>query len=380
MDKVCGLDVHKDSVFACILDEKGKKILEERYGTLTPDLDRLRNVLVDNGVGRVAMESTSIYWKPIKRVLDSDFKVVVTNPYFIRQLPGRKTDVKDAHWTAQCLRKDLLRDSYVPDEELQQMRQYARRYQYLNRNKGRVEQRIDNHLQQCNIRFGNYVSNQGDNVSMRKIIRAMIGGERDPAVLCGLVHGRIKNRHGKDVITASLTGVVTGTDIEMLMECMEELELIEKQQSRCMELLEEAANRRYAVEISLLCTIPGIKSLSALLILAELGGDMKAFFTASMLVGWAGLRPRNDESAGKIHSRKTMHGNKYLRKILVEVAWSASLSNKSFLGLKYRQLAKRMIHQKALLAIARKLLVIIHNVLSSKQPFDHNRNSRDRVA
>jgi len=376
MDKVCGLDVHKDSVFACILDEKGKKILEERYGVLTPDLDKLRDVLVNHGVGRVAMESTSIYWFPVKRVLESDFQVTVVNPYFIKQLPGRKTDVKDAHWIAQCLQKDLIRGSYVPDWDLQQMRQYSRRYHYLNRNKVRVEQRIDNHLQQCNIRFSNYISNQGDNVSMRKFIKALIDGERDPDKLCRLVHGRTINKHGRDIITAALTGVINGTDIEMLRQCMEELELIEKQQSTCIESLEELANRHYAEEISLLCTIPSIKKLSALLILAELGGDMDAFYTAAMLVSWAGLRPRNDESAGKIRSRKTLHGNKYLRLILIEIAWSASLSNKTFLGAKYRQLAKRMIHQKALLAIARKLLVIIYCVLSKKQTFDHNRNSK----
>ena len=144
MDKACGLDVHKDSVFACILDEKGEKILEKRYGTLTPDLDQLRDDLVKSGAGRVAMESTGVYWYPIKRVLESDFRVVVTNPYFIKQLPGRKTDVKDAHRIAQCLQKELLRGSYVPEEEVRQMRQYGRRYHYLNRNKVRVEQRIDN--------------------------------------------------------------------------------------------------------------------------------------------------------------------------------------------------------------------------------------------
>jgi transposase len=324
MDKVCGLDVHKDSVFACILDEKGKIILEERYGVLTPDLDRLRDVLVHHGVGRVAMESTSIYWIPIHRVLESDFDITIVNPYFIKQLPGRKTDVKDAHWIAQCLQKDLIRGSFVPDEDLQQMRQYSRRYFYLNRNKVRVEQRIDNHLQRCNIRFSNYIANQGDNVSMRKFIKAIIDGERDPVKLCRLIHGRTTNKHGKDVITASLTGVLSDTDIEMLKQCMGELDLIEKQQSKCIESLEESANKRYAEEISLLCTIPSIKKLSALLILAELGGDMDAFFCASMLVSWAGLRPRNDESAGKIRSRKTLHGNKYLRKILVEVSWSAS--------------------------------------------------------
>ena len=375
MDKVCGLDVHKDSVFACILDEKGEKIFEERYGTLTPDLIALRDELVAHGAGRVAMESTSIYWMPIWRVLEPDFELTLVNPYLIKQLPGRKSDVKDAHWIAQCLQKELLRGSYVPCETLQQMRQFSRRYMYLVKQIVRVEQRIDNHMQRCNIRFSNYVSNQGKNVSIRKVIKSIIHDkERNPEKLCRLVHGRIKNRHGKDVITDSLTGVISDTDVEMLKQCMEEMELLEKQQSQCIELLEELACKYYAREISLLCTIPGIKTLSAILILSELGGDLTAFYSAAMLVGWAGLRPRNDESAGKIRSRKTLHGNKYLRRILVQVAWAAARSNKSFLGKKYRQLCQRMKEQKALLAIARKMLVIIFNVLSKKQPFDFKRN------
>jgi transposase len=380
MEKVCGLDVHKDSVFACILDEKGEKILEARYGTLTPELDKLRNALVEHGVGRVAMESTSIYWMSIWRVLVSDFSLILVNPYLIKQLPGRKSDVKDAHWIAQCLQKEMLKGSYVPDEDLQQMRQYSRRYRYLTKRIVCVEQRLDNHLQRCNIRFSNYVSNQGSNVSMRKVIRAIIEGERDPVKLCRMIHGRTKNKHGQGIITDSLTGVIHEVDVEMLRQCMEELELLEKQQSRCVKLLEEPANKFYAGEISLLCTIPGIKTLSSICILAELGGDMNAFFSASMLVGWAGLRPRNDESAGKIRSRKTLHRNKYLRQMLIEVSWAAARSNKSFPGKKYRQLSQRMKAQKALLAITRKLLVIIFNVLSKKQPFDLNRNMQAPVA
>jgi Transposase IS116/IS110/IS902 family. len=233
---------------------------------------------------------------------------------------------------------------------------------------------MDNQLQRCNIRFSNYVSNQGNNVSLRKVIKAIIGGERSPTVLGKLVHGRTKNRHGEQVIIDSLEGVINATDVEMLKQCMEQIDLYERQQAACLTHLEELANKHYAREISLLCTIPGIQKLSALCILSEIGGDMEAFGKASNLVGWAGLRPRNDESAGKIQSRKILHGNKYLRQILVEISWSAALSNKSFLGRKYNSLSKRMKSQKALLAITRKILVIIFNVLKTGQAFDPNRN------
>lgn len=374
MEKACGLDVHKDSVFACILDEQGKKILEKRYGTLTPDLTTLRDTLVSHGCGSIAMESTGIYRMPIWHVPESDFSLKLANPYFIHQLPGRKSDVKDAHWIAECLQKDLIKGSFVPEGVLQEMRQFGRQCFRLTKSPVRIEQQPDNRLQRCNIRLSNYVSNQGNNVSLRKVIGAIIQGERDPYKLVKLVHGRIKNKHGHQVITDSLDGVLNQTDIEMLKQCMEQLDLLEKQQAACLNHLEELADQYYAREISLLCTIPGIQKYSAMCILSEIGNDMSAFGKASHLVGWAGLRPRNDESAGKIQSRKTLHGNKYLRKMLVQVSLSASRSNKTFLGKKYNQFSKRMISQKATLAITRKILVIIFNVLQTGRPFDAQRN------
>ena len=124
MEKACGLDVHKDSVFACILDEQGKKLLEKRYGTLTPDLTALRDALIENGCGRIAMESTSIYWMPVWHVLESDFSLKLVNPYFIKQLPGRKSDVKDAQWIATVLHKGLLRGSLIPCKEIKKLLKY----------------------------------------------------------------------------------------------------------------------------------------------------------------------------------------------------------------------------------------------------------------
>jgi transposase len=215
---------------------------------------------------------------------------------------------------------------------------------------------------------------------MRKIIQAIIAGERDPVKLCRLVHGRTRNKHGEQVITDSLSGFIGQADVAMLMQCMEQINLLEKQQATCLYHLEELANKYFAEEISLLCTIPSVKKFSAMCILSEIGNDMSVFSKAGSLVGWSGLRPRNEESAGKIQSRTTLHGNKYLRQILVEISWSAARSKKSFLGRKHNILSKRMKSQKALIAITRKILVIIYNVLKTKQPFDANRNLQAVVA
>jgi transposase len=363
------LDVHKDSIFMCILNEPGEKT-EGVFGTSTRELDRLRDLLVEHDVGKVAMESTSIYWVPIWRVLDTDFELKLVNPYFIRQLPGRKSDVKDAHWIAIVLQKELLRDSFVPGPEIQQMRQYNRRRFALVRNHQRAEQTLDLVLQRCNIRLSNYVSDIGGK-SMRKVIKALSQGEVDAEKLVSLVHRRIINKHGKDSIRASLIGIVSVADRDMLCMGLEEAELYEEQIKICEEKLLRLCTQYYEQELELLQSIPGLKQLSAASIIAEIGADMSFFQTAASLVGWAGLRPRNDESAGKIKGRKTLHGNKYLRIMLTQCAWGASRTKGSVFFLRYNSLKKRMNHNKALMANARKLLVVIWNILASKQGYLH---------
>lgn len=367
MDRVCGLDVHKDSIFMCILTETGERT-EAVFGTTTPELDRLRDMLVKHSVGKVAMESTSIYWLPVWRVLDTDFELKLVNPYFIRQLPGRKSDVKDAHWIAVVLQKELLKDSFVPGPDIQQMRQYNRRRFVLNRNLQRAEQSLDLVLQRCNIRLSNYVSDIGGK-SMRNVIKALSQGETDTDKLIALVHRRTINKHGKDAIGAALTGIISPADRDMLCMGLQEVTLYELQMDQCEEKLVALCKQYYAKELELLQSVPGIKQLSAACIIAETGADMSYFQTAASLVGWAGLRPRNDQSAGKIKGRKTLHGNKYLRIMLTQCAWGASRTKASVFFLRYNTLKKRMNHNKALMANARKLLVVIWNILASKQGY-----------
>lgn len=223
-------------------------------------------------------------------------------------------------------------------------------------------------MQRCNIRFSNYVSDIGSQ-AMRKVLKSIIGGKTTSVELLACAHTRTQNKHGIAVIQESLNGVFEQVDIDMLKLLLEEVEIHEIHQEECLMKMVEICNDSYADPISLLTTIPGIKQQSAMTILAELGNDLSSFKTSSSLVGWAGLRPRNEESAGRIKSRKTMHGNKFLRVILVQCAWAASRTKGSRLGIKYQELKKRMSPQKALVAIARKLLVIIWNVLTKKETY-----------
>ena len=369
MRTVCGLDVHKDSIFVCILNENGI-LFQDKIGVLTPDLERLVDVLHEHGATEVCMESTSIYWMPVWRILESYFSLKLVNPYFIKQLPGKKSDVKDAEWIATCLLKDLIRGSYVPEDRIQQLRQYDRRIFDLNKDIVYKLTKLDAALQRCNIRISNYVSTT-DGKSYQKVVEKISEGITDPKVLAGLIHGRIVNRVGKEVITASLTGVVTQTDIDVIRQIRDEVTLAQKHRKECLDKMEELCNKWFPEQMKNLQTVPGVSLRSATSIIAELGTDMSSFEDAAHLVSWSGLKPRNDESAGKIKSRKITHGNKFLRKTLIECTWAASKTRGCFYNkFSYHQtVVRRKNKMKVQVAIARKMLTAIWFILHDNVPY-----------
>jgi len=366
MKTVCGLDVHKGMILMCILKENGEKIIR-KFTTLTVDIESIRDVMQEHGVQDVGLESTGVYWIPVWRILQGHFDLKLINPWFIKQLPGRKTDVKDSEWIATVIQKNLVRGSYVPGRHIQELRQFGRRYVRLCEQSTRIEQEIDRQLHRCNIQITNYATKIGS-ASVIKVVKAIIAGETTAAMLEKHVHGRIKNKH-KEEITASLTGVISKTDRFIFSQNILEYELILAQQEECLKEMSSYCEKYFIKELQLLCTIPGIQKLSAMIIIAELGVDLRTFVTAAALTGWAGLRPRNDESAGKIKSKKITKGNKYLRRILVQCAWAASRQKNGWLKTKFEQLCVRKSSKKALIAISRKLLVIIWNVLSKQEPY-----------
>jgi transposase len=366
MKTVCGLDVHKSKILMCILKENGEKMIRE-FSTLTRDIEAMLDLMLANNVEETGMESTGVYWIPVWRILQGHFDLKLVNPLFIKQLPGRKSDVKDSEWIATVIQKNLVRGSYVPGKHIQELRQYGRRYVRLCEQSTRIEQELDRQLHRCNIQITNYASRIGSS-SVIKVVKALIAGETAAIELEKHVHGRIKNKY-KEEITASLTGVVSPTDRFIFSQNIREYELILAQQQECLKEMDAYCQRYFSKELQLLCTIPGIQKLSAMIIISELGVDMKMFVTAAALTGWAGLRPRNDESAGKIKSRRITKGNKYLRRILVQCAWAATRQKNGWLKTKYGQLCIRKSNKKALIAISRKLLAIIWNVLSEQEPY-----------
>ena len=364
MRQVCGLDVHKDSVFACIVNEKGV-VFQEKFGVLTPELEQLAAALQEHDVDEVCMESTSVYWMPVWRVLERyvmDLKLV--NPYFIKQLPGKKSDVKDAEWIATCLLKDLISGSYVPADIIQQLRQYDRRISDLNAECVRKLGKLDAALQRCNIRISNYVATT-DGKSYKDVVRLISEGIRDPAELLKVIHGRITNRVGKDIILASLTGIISDTDIDVIRQLREEVDLAQRHKDECQSKMDVICQQFFPEQLKNIQTIPGVKGRSATAILAEVGSDVSSFQDAAHLVSWCGLKPRNEESAGKIKARSITHGNRYLRKTLIACSWAASKTQGCYLNKfsYYHTVVRRKNKMKVQVAIARKILTAVWYVL-----------------
>lgn len=363
MKTVCGLDVHKDSVFCCILCSDGRKV-QQKFGVLTEELITLRDLMESEGVEECAMESTSIYWMPIWRVLENSVKLHLVNPYFIKQLPGKKSDVKDAEWIATCLRNNLIASSFVPDEKIQRLRQYDRRIFDLNTEISRKLVKIDQCVQRCNIRISNYVSTT-DSKGYRSVVRLISEGVTDANVLVTKIHGRTINRHGKETLIKALTGVVNETDMEIIRQLNEEVEMLQRHKDKAQQKMSALCKEWFPNELENIRSIPGVSERSATSIIAEAGTDMSHFQTPKKLVAWVGLRPRNEESAGKIKSRRITHGNKFLRKTLIECSYAASRTKNSFFAeFYYRQCVEhRKNKMKVQVAIARKILVAVWYIL-----------------
>ena len=367
---VAGLDVHKDSIYLCIMGHDGAIIFEKTYGVLTPDLRQMCDDMVCRGVAEAAMESTAVYWIPVWNELCESMELKLVNPYFIKQLPGRKSDVKDAQWIAECLLKNLIKGSFVPEATIQDMRKLNRRIMDLNEDMTYNANKLDTALQRCGFRLSNYVS-QVKGKSYQSVLQAIIGGTTDPEELVRLVHGRTVNKHGRDTIRAAVTGLFSKTDLVVVRQTKEVIDMIERQIEECQRELTALCQEHFAEQYRRLQTIPGVKERAATAIIAETGVDMKMFATAASLVGWCGLRPRNDVSNGRYKSRKVTHGNRYLRQILIEISWVASRTRNCFFSnFSYIQTTvKKKSKMKIKVAIARKILVAVWHMLSKEEDF-----------
>jgi transposase len=363
-----GLDIHKETVVACVRKVTGGKVQQEvrTFRTETSGLLALADWLTDEQVTHAAMESTGVYWKPVWNILEGVLELVLVNAEHSKQVPGRKTDVKDAEWIAQLLQCGLLKASFVPERPVRELRDLTRQRVQLVRQKVQVANRIHKTLEDANIKLASVASDVLGK-SGRDMLRAIIDGESDPVLLAELARQRLRQKIPQ--LQEALLGEVTDHHRFLLRMLLEQVEFLEGHIARLSVRITEVLPAPFAEAIERLQTIPGIDRRAAQNIVAEIGVDLKPFKSAGHLASWVGMCPGNHESAGKRRSGRTTKGNAWLRVTLVQCAWAASHSKNTYLAAQYKRLAARRGKKRALVAVGHTLLGIVYAVLKKKAAY-----------
>jgi transposase len=360
--RCCGLDVHKETVVACLrLVIDGKAIKETRtFATTTAGLLALSEWLTETQCTHVAMEATGVYWKPVWHILsDGDFELVLANAAHIKNVPGRKSDVKDSDWISDLLAHGLIQPSFVPDGPTQEMRTLLRTRKQVVREKSSHVLRIQKTLEDANIKLDSVITDIMG-VSGRKMIEALIAGEKDPAKLARLADPRVKA--SKESLREALRGRVTKNHRFLLRLHLRQIDAIDAAIAE-IDREVEASIAPFRTAVEQVSTVPGVKSLAAQTILSEIGLDMSRFPSSGHLISWACICPRSDESAGKRRSTRIRKGSPWLKTTLVQCAWAATRTKGSYLQAQFYRLRARRGAKKAILAVAASILTAIYHML-----------------
>ena len=398
-----GLDVHKKTVVVCCLTPGADGTLLRQirtFSTMTQDLLALSDWLSSLGVTHVAMEATGEFWKPVHSILEANFTILVVNAHHIKNVPGRKTDVKDAEWLADLLRHGLLRASFIPPLPQRDLRDLTRQRTNLVQDRATVVNRLQKVLEWANLKLSS-VATDITGVSARAMLVGIIGGEADLAALAELAQGRMRTKRA--ALEQALTGCVRQHHRYLLAQHLLQLDFLDEQiedveqqiatmiahepaptgppaGSRTIEPPEERREAEvrdkdpggslpWAVAVELLDSIPGVGRTAAEQIVAEIGTEMGRFASAAHLASWAKVCPGNDESAGKRRSGRTGHGNRWLRSVLVQAAWAAVKVKGSHLAGVYHRLAGRRGVKRAIMAVAHRILVAAYYILREQVPY-----------
>jgi transposase len=360
--RCAGLDVHKDSVVAAIrLAANGEPKTEVRtFSTTTPGLLALSEWLSHHACTHIAMEAMGVYWKPVWHILaDGTFTLILTNPAHVKNVPGRKTDVADALWLADLLAHGLIRASFVPEPATQAMRGLLRTRKQLVREQASHIQRIQKTLEDANIKLASILTDIMG-LSGRALLKALIEGETDPDHLVKLIDRRVKaspeQRH------AALCGRISDHHRFLLRLHLRQIDMLNEAVAEIDQRVESDLDP-FRAAVRLLCSIPGIGELSAQVIVSEIGIDMSRFPTAGHLISWAGMCPRNDESAGKRRSKRLRKGAPWLKATLIQCAVSAAKKKTSYLHAQFKRLCQRHGPKKAFCAVAASILTAIYHML-----------------
>jgi transposase len=362
VERGCGLDVHQATVVACllVLRKDGRVHKQVRtFGTTTRELVSLREWLLAEGCTHAAMESTGVYWKPVYAVLEGGLEIVVANAYHVKNVPGRKTDVKDAEWLADLLCHGLLRSSFVPPKPIRELRDLTRYRRKPVEAQTAERNRLLKVLESANVKLAS-VATDVFGVSGRLMLRALIDGIATPEEMAELAKGQL--RHKIAQLQPALEGRLEPHHRFLLELQLQRVEAAERDLATLQERIQQKLEP-YTAQLALLDEIPGVNRALAAVIIAELGVDMTVFQSVSHLASWAGVCPGNNESAGKRRSSRITRGNLYLKSALIEAANAAARAKGTYLRDKFYRLKARRGYKRAAVAIAHKILVAVHHIL-----------------
>ena len=361
-ERCCGLDLHKRTVVACLIvpGPRGKPQKEVRtFGTMTTDLLALADWLQAAQCTHVAMESTGVFWKPVYNLLEDQFTLLLVNAQHIKQVPGRKTDVKDCEWIADLLRHGLLRPSFVPDRPQRELRELTRYRTTLIQARSAEVNRLQKTLEGANIKLA-AVASSVVGKSAREMLDALVGGATDPAALAQLARGRLREKLPQ--LEQALRGHFAAHQQFLVAQHLAHIDYLDEAIAR---LSLEIGERLCPFDevLGRLETIPGVGRRAAEIVVAEMGTDLSRFPSVGHLDAWAGVAPGNNESAGKRRSGKTRKGNPHLRTLLVETGQAAGRTKDTYLAAQYRRLAARRGQRRAAMAVGHTILGIIYHLL-----------------
>ncbi|HNP42361.1 MAG TPA: IS110 family transposase [Nitrospira sp.] len=367
-ERCCGIDVHKQSVVACVIvpGDAGQVVKETRtFGTMTDELTALARWLQEQGVTHVAMESTGVYWKPIYNLLEGQFEILVVNAQHIKTLTGRKTDVADAEWIADLLRHGLLKGSFIPSTELRALRDLTRYRTTLTDERTREVNRVQKVLEDANIKLAS-VATDIMGVSGRAILTALLEGQTDPTTLAELAKGRLREK--RPLLEQALAGRLKPHHRFMLIQHLSHIDYLDEAIAKLDKEIEEQM-RPFEAILERWDELPGINRRIAEIIVAEAGPNLKAFEDAAHLASWAGMCPGQNESGGKRKSGKTRKGSKWLRRALIEAAHGAARTKDSYFRAQYHRLAGRRGKKRAAVAVGHSLLVTGYYLITRERHY-----------
>lgn len=368
IERCAGLDVHRDTVTACVRvpGAGGERSREIRsFGTTTTELLVLRDWLAAHQVTVVGMESTGVYWKPVFYLLEEEFTCWLINAHHVKNVPGRKTDVKDAEWLCQLVEHGLVRPSFVPPRPIRDLRDLTRYRKVLLHERTRAIQRLEKVLQDAGLKLSS-VASQILGVSGRAMLDALLAGSTDPEALANLAKGRLRAKI--PALKEALRGRFRKHHALLVGEMLSHVDYLEEAIGRLSVEIERMI-LPFSREVDLLDTIPGVDRRTAEVMVAEIGVDMGRFPSAGHLASWAGMCPGNNESAGKHRSGKTRKGSKWLRTALVEAGNAAARTKDTYLCALYQRIRSRHGHKKAAVALGHSILVASFHMLASGAPY-----------